>query len=640
MSRSPSARKQKKHERVPTGGAPAAAAEKNDGLAPWEGRVVFLLVAVCTLVYANSLSGEFLFDDTEQIVNNGHIRSWWNVVRAFANDVWAFQQSRVTNTIPPPYYRPLFTIYFTLGYKLFGLWEPGWHLLNLFVHATATVLVYRVLRRMGGGVAAAGFAALLFGVHPAHVESVSWISGIPDPLAALFYLPALLWYVRHRQEGSVGRRWLVLSIIFFALSLLCKETAIVLPGVLFAWELAAHGRGHGWVARLKDAALRVAPYVAVAVLYLPLRYAVLGKIGWKHPFMADVPDWAIWMTVPQVVTRYLQHLAVPFDLSLYYGTTFVKGASDPSFVVPALILLALAALLWLCRRRLGAQEWMALAMLVAPLLPVLNLKVFHQEYIVQDRYLYLPSIGFCYLVALLLVRLAERRRTLALALGALLLTGYGVGTVLQNRIWHDGVALWNRALEYAPTAPHAHYNLGIAYARHGDYAAAREAFLDSTRLDPNAANVHNNLALAQDKLGDETGAIASLERALALDPGLHEARNNLGTILFRRKEYGRAREQFEQALHRDPSNASVRFNLARALAASGDHASAIPLFESLLAASPDDSEARFQLALSYEATGRKEQAVSEIERALRDTRVPERAAEMQTRLAEMRAAAH
>ena len=639
MSKSHTARKNQRPARAAAhsdASAPDAPEASGAGLVFGEGRVVFLLVAVSVLVYANSLGGEFLFDDTEQIVNNEQIRSWSNVLHAFTSDVWSFTSGKVTTVVPPPYYRPLFTVYFTFGYKLFGLWEPGWHLLNLLVHTAATVLVYRVLRRMNAGYAVAGFAALLFGVHPAHVESVSWISGIPDPLAALFYLPALLWYVRHRQEeAGRGGRWLALSIAFFALSLLCKETAIVLPAVLVAWELA-HGGGGGWAARVRGAATRVAPYVAVAVLYLPLRYAVLGKFGWKHPFVTNVPDWAIWMTVPMVVVRYLQHLVAPFDLSLYYGPSFVKGAGDTNFVLPAVVLLALAALLWLCRRRLGARGWVALVMLFAPLLPVLNLKVFHQEYILQDRYLYLPSVGFCYLAGLLLVRLAERRRTLALALGALLLAGYGAGTILQNRVWHDGVALWGRAVGHAPALAVPHYNLGIAHARHGDHAAAREEFLAAARLDPKVAAVHNNLALAQDKLGDEAGAIASLERALALNPQLHEARNNLGTILFRRGDLGRAREQFEQALRGDPANASVRFNLARVLAASGEHAAAVPLFEGLLAAGPGDSEARFQLALSYAATGRKEQAAAEIERALRDERIPERAAEMRTRLAQMR----
>lgn len=637
MSKSPAHRKQKQHARPADHGdapAPDSPEAEGAGLALGEGRVIFLLVAVTALVYANSLGGEFLFDDTEQIVNNQQIHSWWNLVHAFTSDVWSFTSGKVTNVVPPPYYRPLFTVYFTVGYKLFGLWEPGWHLLNLIVHTGATVLVYRVLRRMNGSVLVAGFAALLFGIHPAHVESVSWISGIPDPLAALFYLPALLWYVRHRQEAR-GGRWLACSIVFFALSLLCKETAIVLPAVLAAWELA-HGGGEGLTTRVRAAATRIAPYVVVAVLYLPLRYAVLGKFGWKHPFVTNVPDWAIWMTVPQVVVGYLQHLVAPFNLSLYYGPSFVKGGTDVNFVLPALILLALAALLWLFRRRLSAQVWVALVLLFAPLLPVLNLKVFHQEYILQDRYLYLPSVGFCYLVALLLARLAERRRTQALALGGLLLVGYGAGTILQNRVWHDGVALWGRAVEHAPRLAVPHYNLGIAYARHGQHAAAREEFLTAARLDPNVAAVHNNLALAQDKLGDEAAAINSLERALTLNPQLHEARNNLGTIFFRRGDFVRAREQFEQARRGDPANVSVLFNLARTLAALGDHAAAVPLYEGVLAAVPNDSEARFQLALSYAAAGRKEQAVSEIERALRDERNPEHAAEMRARLAQIR----
>ena len=136
-----------------------------------QSRALFLIVAATVLAYANSLSGAFVFDDTKQIVGNPALRSWGNILRAFTSDVWSFQRGTLTRDIPPPYYRPLFTAYLTINYKLFGLWEPGWHLMNLLVHTGATVAVFFLIKRLSGDRLIATLAALVFGLHPAHVES-------------------------------------------------------------------------------------------------------------------------------------------------------------------------------------------------------------------------------------------------------------------------------------------------------------------------------------------------------------------------------------------------------------------------------------------------------------------------------------
>ena len=600
-----------------------------------ESRALFLIVIATVLVYANSLGGEFVFDDTKQIVGNASLRSWNNIFHAFTSDVWAFQRATFTTDIPPPYYRPLFTIYLTLGYQLFGLWEPGWHLMNLAVHTGATVSVYYLLRRLSGNVMVAALAALLFGVHPAHVESVAWISGIPDPLAALFYVPALLCYVRYREEG---RRplWLLASTVAYALSMLCKETAIVLPAIMIVWEMTRETAKHGWLSRLRRTIPLIIPYVAVALLYLALRFVILGKLVWKHPMMADVPDAQIWMTVPYVVVSYLRHLVAPFYLSIIYGTSFVKSVADTEFVLSAMILLGLAVVLWVYRRRITSEVWVALALLIAPLLPVLNLKVFHHEYIIQDRYLYLPSIGFCYLVALLVVRLASRNARVAFGLMAAILVVFGASTIMQNRVWHDSFALWQRAAQYAPHFWSTHYNLGLAHLQRKQYEPARAELLEAVRRKQDVPDIYNNLALAQAGLGDTDGAVKSLKQALILDPRMVEANNNLGTILFERKDYEGARRAFSQTLERDPSSVSTRFNLARTFAAMNDHAAAIREYESLLNARPDDAEARYYLALSYDATGRKQEAAAQLTRALSLERNAERAGEMRQALERIR----
>jgi tetratricopeptide (TPR) repeat protein len=598
-----------------------------------DSRALFLIIASTVLVYANSLSGAFVFDDTKQIAGNTALRSWSNIARAFTSDVWAFQRGTLTKDIPPPYYRPLFTAYLTINYQLFGLWEPGWHLMNLLVHTGATVAIYFLLKRLSGDRLIAMIASLIFGLHPAHVESVSWISGIPDPLAALFYVPSLIWYVRYRTEGQ--KRFLVASVIAYGLSALCKETPLALPLVFIAWELGRTQTKRTLNARIRETIRQLIPYALMAGAYLALRFSVLGRISWKHPFMAQVPDYAIWMTVPYVFVSYLRHLIAPFYLSLIYGTSFVTSATDPRFIVPATILLFSAALLWVYRQKLSSDLWIALALIVAPLLPVLNLRVFHFEYIVQDRYLYLPSIGFCYLVAILIMRLSRRRTHLAAILTSAIVIAFGASTIAQNRVWHDAVALWQRAVYYSPGSWSTHYNLGLAYLNLKQNDAALVQLAEAKRLSPREPTVLNNLALAQNAAGQKAEAIATLKQALAIDPTVIEAHNNLGAFLFDQGAYADAQREFSAVLARDPSSVSARFNLGRTLAAMGQQTSAIKTFEEVLQITPDDAEAHYQLGLSYAASGRTTEAVREIQRALNYPTDAQTRREMETKLAEI-----
>lgn len=597
-----------------------------------QGRALFIIVGATVLAYANSLSGAFVFDDTKQILGNSELRNWGNLFRAFTSDVWHFQRSTLTTDIPPPYYRPLFTGYLTLNYQLFGVWEPGWHLMNLLVHTVATVLIYFLLKKLSRDRLIATLGALVFGLHPAHVESVSWISGIPDPLCALFYVPSLLWYVRYREESA--RKWLIASVVMFGLAILCKETPLALLMVIGVWDLTRQ-KDKSWLVRLKNSSIHLVPYAIVAAGYLLLRFSVLGRISWKHPFMARVPDSAIWMTVPYVFLNYVKHLIAPFYLSLIYGTSFITSAGDPRFLLPSALLIGLGYVLWVYRKKLDTELWVAMTLFVAPLLPVLNLRVFHYEYIIQDRYLYLPSIGFCYLLAIGIARLASHQKNLAIAASAAIVLSFGASTFLQNRVWHDSVALWQRAIYYAPASWSTHYNLGLAYLGRKQNNLALTELTEAHRLNPEQATVLNNLALAQAGSGDVASAITNLRAALTLDPRLLEAHNNLGAFLYEEGDYAGAKQELLRVIQFDPASSSARFNLAKTLAATGDHAGAIREFESVLLSQPRDSEAHYHLGLSYAATGRRADAVREIQTALNYQRDPEDARKMQQKLEEV-----
>ena len=575
-------------------------------------RPALLVALAAVLVYANSLGGAFVFDDNRQIVANAQLRSWGGVLSAFMRSLWDFQRDMRTTDVPLPYYRPFFTIYLSTGYQLSGLWPPGWHLLNVALHALASITVYLLLRRLAARQFVAVAGALVFALHPAHSESVAWISGAPDPLMACFLVPSLICYDKFRAREGV--KFYCLSLGLFLGAVLCKETALALPLIVAGWELLA-GTSGTFAGRVRRALPVLAPYAVIAGLYLAARVAVLGGVGWKHPALADMPDAHIWMTVPRVVLAYAGTLLWPFKLSLVYGLAFASGAGDVrNFLVPTRLLAACLVALVALRARLSREVRMALVLVVAPLLPVLNLKVFHPEYVVQDRYLYLSLVGFGWLIGLLLEQLRARGAQLpAVALVALALV-LGVGTAAQNSVWRDPSALWTRALVYAPQSWAMHYNLGLAELSSKQYAAAADEFKRASALHKSPL-IYNNLALARSGLGDKVGAFDSLRAALALDPQLAEAKTNLGALLFEQGRYAEASAQFAEVVRLDTRVPEAHFNLARARAALGDHETAIREYEGLLAGDPTDRAARNALAASYEAVGRHADAAAQRQRA-------------------------
>ena len=581
---------------------------------------IFLILA-CLAVYANSLGGEFIFDDTMQIVGNPALHSWQNLINAFTTDVWAFQRGSGSTDIPPPYYRPFFTIYLTIGYQLFGLWQQGWHLLNLAVHIGATVLAYRLFLNLTGDNRRLSFvAALLFALIPVHVESISWISGIPDPLAALFYIPAIIFYIRWREAGN-GKS-LIFSMLCFFFALLCKETPIVLPLVLLIWELTLNRKREA--ATLFPALKRVSIFIIPIIVYLIMRLAVIGAVSWKHPLSSQTPGENIYATIPYVVVSYLSHILFPFNLSLIYATRFVENFGDPLLWIPLLILFAIAGSLYYFRNKLTPQMWMASGLFIVPLLPVLNLQVFHYDYIVQDRYLYLPSIGFVLLIGCLLEKLWTSEKKLfqqAATLSAVILClAYMTGTILHNRVWNSAVNLWSRAVEYDPNGWAFNYNLGLAKFQDKDYEAA-VTYLDKSLKNPSFDRrddlIYINRGLALQGLGKKDEAKNDFLKALELNPKSPEAVINLGALLYDEGNYAAAETQFKKALSLKPADASANYNYAKTLARLGRHKEAINFYEKLLPVEKQDADLMYHAAISYRANGQKDAAAVLLNNAYR-----------------------
>ncbi len=600
-------------------------------------RVVLAVCVLSFLAYANSLAGDFVFDDLDQVVGNRDIRSWSNVERAFTTHLWSFRDRPeiLRPAIPPPYYRPIFTVVLTAEYQMFELWPQGWHLVSLLLHILCSVGVYYLLLLISRRNAVAALTAALFAIYPVHVESVSWISGITDPLFGVFFLWSFYFYLRYRL--GAGWKHLTVSLFLFLVATFSKETALSLVALVFVYELIESScRGAadrpGILARLVSAARFALPFAGVVMLYLIARYAALGALTWKTGRTYEGPLVHTLYTLPYVVWTYLCHLIWPVDLSVVYYTSFVTNLTSPRFLLPAIGLGLLASLLVFYRKRISREVWHALAMSIVPLLPVLDLRQLSDEYLVFDRYLYVSVAGWSYLIALGVARLASVSKdrpaaeTASPSMGvrsvisslvlALMLIGLTAATARENRNWADGYSLWSQAVRVRPQFWGGHYNQGLELMRAKRYSEALNSLQRAAQLGPNEPFVFDALGRAYDGLGDTENAVASFKHSIAMDPAMFESFNNLGTIYFENNNYAEAERHFLLALKLKPEAAPVRYNLGLCYERWGKYTEAARQFELVVEGARGDADAQYQLGLCYEKLGRTADAIVALQRGL------------------------
>ncbi len=391
-----------------------------------------ILLGIAFLTFGVSLRFPFMGDDLPQIVQNPRVQSWGFVPQYFTTHLWM--------QIPgaaPRFYRPLFLLLLRLIDAAFGLWTPAWHLMLVLCHLATAAMVYWLVRQWKDERFAL-LATALFALHPVHAEVVSWVSAISEPALAIALIGSLIFA---RRNGALN---LAATLALFVAGLLLKETAVVWPVVIFVALYDGFGRS----------LRRTAPFLGVAVSYLLLRIAVLGSV--TTPLVRSVkPDGSY---IPTALSHYFFHLVWPIGLSTYCEL-------HPSWLYLLCALPLLAALVWIALR--GQYERTAVLILLVPLLPALNLGSLQLNALVQDRYLYLPSVGFAMLAALLLEHLPKPAL-------ALLLTLMIAGCVEETRTYSDGEHFYARGLRAAPHNPEVREGLGRIYANEGKFQQAVE----------------------------------------------------------------------------------------------------------------------------------------------------------------------
>jgi Flp pilus assembly protein TadD len=552
----------------------------------------FLLLAATLWVYAPVGHFEFTnYDDNEYVSANPVVLDGWSVHGV----EWAFTQSHSAN------WHPVTWLAHMTDVELLGD-DPGLqHWSNVVVHLLAAWLLLWLGWRSTGHLWASLWVALIFAVHPLHVESVAWISERKDTLSAVFAMLTLLAY----REAVLrrARRWWAASLGLFALGLMAKPMLVTLPAVLLLFDVWPLRRDDPWRRRL----LEKLPFAGLAALSVALTLAAqraghalqaADAVGMGARIANAIVQWA----------HYVGEMLWPRHLAVFYPhpalSPYLHGPSAIVVVGCALLLSAMTAgavfLALRHRRRAPLVGWLLYLGMLVPVIGIVQ--VGQQSH--ADRYTYLPSIGLAIMAAAGLLWLAKRGRRArwaAIAVAAVSVVALLPVARSQVLVWRDSETLWRHAVAVTQHNWIAQNALGNALYDQGRLEGARREYAEAAASKPDYVEAHYNLANVQIRLGDTEAGLSSYRRALHYDPHHAKAMNNLGNQLARMGRYDEAIQWLERAAREQPGRWQTRYNLARALLLAGHADAARRQFERLVTERPDDARAQQGLAQARKA---------------------------------------
>ncbi len=485
------------------------------------------------LVYLRCLGNGFVFDDHEMIVINRYLGQWSFLWKSLVNDSWWFRDP--LHLPQSSYYRPLQDIWLGIHYQLFGLVPGGWHATMIALHLTAVWVSFKIASHLTGDWRTAILVAALFGRLPIHAEAVVWPTAIPLPLSAGLELAAFYLFIARRDAARAsgywaGAKWAG-AMLLYGGALFTHESAVAFPAIVAAYvflietppsQPGVEPGADTSAARARRSLIAAAPFAAETLAYLIVRYLVLGFINRRNPVNhATIAQ--VLMTIPPALAIDLGLLAMPWFAGPSHRLTMVTGASSAEFWLGVLVLgVAAGGFFGLVRidprRRLYlfCAAWIAIT-----IAPMMNLGGLFQQGLIQDRYLYMASFGWCLMVADVAVRCAggsaSAQRLVLGATGALALSYAAILWHVEG-FWHDEVALFTRCIEEFPESAIWHNRLGMALQERGELVPAERELSASLRLDPGDGATLYDLGLLHARLGRVIEGASEVADGLKLVP--------------------------------------------------------------------------------------------------------------------------
>ena len=559
------------------------------------------LLALTWAVFGQTLRHDFVnYDDDFYVYENADIISGVSAPAV----LWAFTHFHAAN------WHPLTTISHMLDCTWFGLHPGGHHFVNVLLHSLTAVLLFLVLWNMTRAIWRSAFVAMIFAIHPLHVESVAWIAERKDVLSGLFFVLTLAAYVRYARTPSIPRYLLVA--LLFALGLLSKTMLVTVPAILLLVDF--------WPLRRFQSVSASRLILEKLPLLLLAAGSALATLLAQQNALGSRTEFPISVRATNALVSYLTYLWQtfwPLRLAAFYPHVADEFALWKIAVATAVLIgLTLLAIIFRNRYPYLLTGWFWYLIMLLPVLGIIQVGL--QAH--ADRYAYLSQIGLCLLVTWTVSDLFGGRATAKtfLAVGSFTIVGALAWLAsIQASFWRNSETLWTHALAVTRDNAMAHLGLGDLYFVRGKTDEAIAEFRTALKIQPTSPYVHANLGAALVGSGAFDEAIEHLETTIRLKPQHPRAHFNLGNAFLHKGRFDEAAAQYQEQLGIQPDHPGAHCNLATALMRKGELDHAIAEFEKTIAMWPDYTEAHYNLATCYAQKGDIDRAIDHYQTALK-----------------------
>jgi protein O-mannosyl-transferase len=570
------------------------------------------LLLLALLVYCNTLSNGFVYDDHFQVEQSPYVRSFKYVDKILTTTVWSFQGLEGKTN----YYRPVMTLGFLVCNKVFQSFPFGFHLVNVLLNCVVVWLIFLACSMLFLDDIAALAAAAIFALHPIHTEVVAWVASVTELEMAIFYLASFIFFLQLGFLPAKQRtKTAILMCACFVLALLSKEQAMTLAVVATIYE--HFYRSDRETTTWKTKVHRYGGFWMIATVYLVFRIAVLGGLAPVRQH-ADVSWPQAFLSAFALVGQYVAKLFWPYPFLVFSVFRKSVALSDPRVLAGigvGVVAVALFVYLWRRARNYSfAVIWIALT-----LAPVLNARWMATS-VFAERYLYLPSLGFCALLAGGFVFLFRRFAGRIPVVRWILVTAATVVFVLaageiiaRNRDWRDDSTLVSRTLAVEPHASYMRTDLGVLeWNSHRKAEAEREWRLALADMPDNPIALSNlGMAMLEKKRYDE--AAGYLQEAIALRPRFSAPHIHLAGVYAAKGDNARAEAELRRAVEIYPMSTRARNALGKFYFDAGNLAEAAVQYRASIESLPNEEawDALGDIYLQEGAPGKAEEAWGE-----------------------------
>jgi protein O-mannosyl-transferase len=559
--------------------------------------ICLLLLAAIFAVYAQVWHHDFVNYDDPDYVDNSHVRHGLTQ----DNLTWAFTSVDDANWFP------LTRISHLLDRQLFGPNSGPQHLMNVFLHAFSALLLFLLLKRITGARWPSAFVALVFALHPLHIESVAWVAERKDVLSTLFLLLTLWAYVNYVNRPAIGRYLLV--IVLFCAGIMSKPMVVTVPFIALLLDVWPLRRFSANTFREK------LPLFAISLAASIVTYLVQQQGG----SVASFDQIPIALRAGNALVSYVAYLFQffwPANLAVFYP--YPTGMTAWKLIAAALLL---AGITTFTVRSFGRRPYLAVGWFwyLGALIPVLGLIQAGLQSR-ADRYTYVPMIGISIMLAWggsdLCARWPRGKAAVAVS-GVVACLAWPFLTWLNLGNWRDSVSLFRHAIQVTSDNYVAYNNLGAALRQRGQFAEAMGDFEEAVRIRPRYADAQNNLGEALLVQGKIDEASPHVLEALRASPRSSEAHVNWATILNKRGQHEEAAVEYRAALQLEPDNAQAHCGLGIALMDLRRYEEALPQLVEAIDIQPDYADAHYNLGILFGVLQRTDEAIAQFSETVR-----------------------